>query len=78
MGLDVVTPRASLYVWSPIPAGWDCATFVTAALEQAGVSLTPGTVFGPSGEGFVRISITAPLERVQQAMDRLGEWLAIA
>lgn len=77
MGLDVPTPRASLYVWSPIPAGWDCASFVTAALEQAGVSLTPGTVFGPGGEGFVRISITASLERLQQAMDRLGEWQAI-
>jgi LL-diaminopimelate aminotransferase len=50
--------------------------FATAALEQAGVSLTPGTVFGPGGEGFVRISITASIERVQQAMDRLGDWLA--
>jgi LL-diaminopimelate aminotransferase len=77
MSLDVPTPRASLYVWSPIPAGWDCASFVTAALEQAGVSLTPGTVFGPGGEGFFRISITASLERLQQAMDRLGEWQAI-
>lgn len=76
MGLSVRTPRASLYVWSPIPTAWDCASFVTAALEQAGVSLTPGTVFGPGGEGFVRISITAPLERIQQAMERLGNWLA--
>jgi len=78
MGLDVHSPRASIYIWSPVPAGWDCASFVTAALEQAGVSLTPGTVFGPGGEGFVRISITTPLERVQQAMDRLREWLAVA
>jgi len=76
MGLPVRTPRASLYVWLPVPAGWCCASFVTAALEQAGVSLTPGTVFGPGGEGFVRISITAPLQRVQQAMDRLEAWLA--
>lgn len=78
LGLIVTTPRASLYVWSPVPVGWNSVTFVTDALEQAGVSLTPGTVFGPGGEGFVRISITAPLERVQQAMDRLGEWLAKA
>jgi len=78
MGLSVLMPRASLYVWSPIPAGWDCASFVSATLEQAGVSLTPGTVLGPGGEGFVRISITAPLERVRQAMGRLGEWMAIA
>jgi LL-diaminopimelate aminotransferase len=76
MGLPVSTPRASLYVWSPIPTGWDCTSFVTAVLEGSGVSLTPGTVFGPGGEGFVRISITAPLERIQQAMERLEGWLA--
>lgn len=75
-GLAVQTPRASLYVWSPVPAGWGSVDFAAAALEQAGVSLTPGTVFGPGGEGFVRISFTAPVERVQQAMDRLGDWLA--
>jgi LL-diaminopimelate aminotransferase len=76
MGLPVNTPRASLYVWSPIPPGWNCTDFVTAALEGAGVSLTPGTVFGPGGEGFVRISITAPVERIRQAMQQLGDWLA--
>ena len=76
IGLAVPVPRASLYVWSPTPAGWNSVDFATAALEQAGVSLTPGTVFGPGGEGFVRISITAPIERIQQAMDRLGDWLA--
>lgn len=75
LGLAVSLPRASIYVWSPVPAGWNSISFATAALEQAGVSLTPGTVFGPGGEGFVRISITAPLDRIQLAMDRLGEWL---
>lgn len=75
MGLSVRIPRASLYVWSPIPPGWKCVDFVSAALEQAGVSLTPGTVFGAGGEGHVRISITAPLERVRQAMQRLEAWL---
>jgi LL-diaminopimelate aminotransferase len=76
IGLAVPAPRASLYIWAPIPSGWGSVDFATAALEQARVSLTPGTVFGPGGEGFVRISITAPIERVQQAMDRLGYWLA--
>lgn len=75
LGLSVRTPRASLYVWSPIPPGWKCVDFASAALEQAGVSLTPGTVFGAGGEGYVRISITAPLERVRQAMQRLEAWL---
>lgn len=71
MGLPVDTPRASLYVWTPVPAGYDELSFVTQALEQVGVSLTPGTVFGPSGQGYVRIALTAPLERVEEAMRRL-------
>ena len=75
MGMPAARPKASLYVWAQIPAGWSSETFVERALEECGVSLTPGTVFGPGGEGFVRISITAPLERVRQAMERLGDWV---
>lgn len=74
-GLDAPMPRASLYVWAPVPAGWDCADFASAALEQAGVSFTPGTVFGPGGQGYVRVSITAPLERIEEAARRLERWL---
>jgi LL-diaminopimelate aminotransferase len=75
IGLQPRTPQASLYVWTPAPSGWDCEQFAVAALEQAGVSLTPGTVFGEGGKGFLRISITAPLERIQEAMERLKKWL---
>ncbi len=50
--------------------------FAAPALEQAGVSLTPGTVFGPGGQGYVRISITAPLERLKQADD--SRWKRLA
>jgi len=75
LGLAVNKPDASLYVWTPVPGGWTSESFAVAALEGAGVSLTPGTVFGPGGEGFLRLSITAPLERLQQAMQRLNDWL---
>jgi len=75
LGLAVRKPDASLYVWTPVPGGWTSESFAVAALEEAGVSLTPGTVFGPGGEGFLRLSITAPLERLQQAMHRLNDWL---
>jgi LL-diaminopimelate aminotransferase len=74
MGLEVSTPRASLYVWAPVPQGWKSVDFALAALEQASVSITPGTVFGPGGEGHVRISITAPIERIRLAMERLEQW----
>jgi LL-diaminopimelate aminotransferase len=64
-----------MYVWSPIPDGWNCMDFAVAALEDAGVSLTPGTVFGPGGEGFIRIALTAPWQRIHLAMQRLKDWM---
>ncbi len=74
LGFPVQTPQASLYVWCPVPQGHDSLSFSTALLDQAGLSLTPGTVFGPGGEGFVRISITAPEARLQEAVQRLADW----
>ena len=75
LGLDARVPRGSLYVWSPIPAGRTSVEFANQMLEEAHVSLTPGTVFGPSGEGYVRISLTAPIQRIELAMQRLIAFL---
>jgi LL-diaminopimelate aminotransferase len=74
LGFDVQTPLASLYVWCPTPAGINSFEFATRLLEQTGVSVTPGVVFGGGGEGFIRISITAPLARLQEAIFRMEEW----
>ena len=74
MGLTASVPAAAIYVWSRVPLGWTSLDFVTAALEQAHVSLTPGTVFGPHGEGYVRISLTVASEKIAEAMQRLAEW----
>jgi LL-diaminopimelate aminotransferase len=71
LGLQAETPRASLYVWFSIPQGQTSADFAAALLERAHVSLTPGSVFGSEGEGYIRLSITAPTERVEEAMLRL-------
>jgi LL-diaminopimelate aminotransferase len=71
LGWQAATPRASLYVWFHVPQGWDSAGFATAALERSHISLTPGTVFGKHGEGYIRLSLTASTERVSEAMDRL-------
>jgi LL-diaminopimelate aminotransferase len=75
-GLRPYRPRASIYVWSPIPLGWKSEVFVIEALENTGVSLTPGTIFGKGGEGFVRIALCAPLETIQAGMQRLGDWIS--
>lgn len=74
LGFAVQEPQASLYVWCPTPAGMNSVDFATQALERAQVSLTPGVVFGPGGEGFVRISMTAPEDRLQEAIRRLAKW----
>jgi LL-diaminopimelate aminotransferase len=71
LGLRANTPRASLYVWFTIPSGQTSAVFAATCLEKAHVSLTPGSVFGSGGEGYIRLSITAPTERVEEAMLRL-------
>jgi LL-diaminopimelate aminotransferase len=74
-GIEASLPRATLYAWVRVPSGWASSEeFACALLEQAGVSVAPGSFFGPAGEGYVRISATAPTERVREAMERLGQF----
>jgi len=75
MGLQARIPVASIYVWSPVPSGWNCLDFASSVLDKAGVSLTPGIVFGLGGEGYFRLSLTKDLERIKLAMDRLKIWM---
>jgi len=75
LGLQASVPKASLYVWCPIPVGWSCIDFTASLLEKSQVSLTPGTLFGKNGEGYVRISLTSPIERINEAMTRLESWM---
>jgi LL-diaminopimelate aminotransferase len=74
MGFKPGQSRASLYVWFPIPSGWDSKAFVLKLLEEAHISLAPGSIFGPSGEDHVRLSLTQPLNRLYIAMQRLSQW----
>ena len=74
LGWKANIPRASLYVWFAVPDGQTSADFTNRLLEQAHVSLTPGSIFGSGGEGYVRLSLTAPTERVQEAMLRLEKY----
>jgi LL-diaminopimelate aminotransferase len=63
-------PRATFYVWLPVPGGDDRA-FAAELLERAGVLVTPGSGFGPSGQGYVRFSLTQPTARILEAVERL-------
>lgn len=73
LGWEARRPLGSIYIWLKVPDGFDSAGFSEHVLDRAGVFFTPGNAYGPSGEGFVRLSLTVPDERVQEAVRRLGE-----
>jgi LL-diaminopimelate aminotransferase len=71
LGMEVATPEAGLYVWPRIPAGTTSTRFAMDLLERTGVAVTPGTNFGAAGEGYVRISLTVPDDRLDEAVARM-------
>jgi LL-diaminopimelate aminotransferase len=76
IGVDVTPPRGTIYVWAPVPDGHSSASYCELVLEESGVVLSPGSAYGPNGEGFFRISLTVPDERLSEAVERMRESLA--
>jgi LL-diaminopimelate aminotransferase len=76
IGVEVAAPKGTIYVWAPVPEGHTSASFAELVLEEAAVVVSPGSMYGPSGEGFFRISLTTPDERISEAVERLREHLA--
>ncbi|HET9214265.1 MAG TPA: LL-diaminopimelate aminotransferase [Gaiellaceae bacterium] len=76
-GLHAEPPRATPYVWLRVPEGHDSASFTALVLDQAAVIVSPGPSFGPSGEGFVRISLTVPDDRLEEAAGRIAASLRV-
>ncbi len=72
VGIDAPTPRATIYLWCPVPAGETSSGFSGRLLEETGVFVTPGTGYGQGGEGFFRISLTCPDDRLQEAARRIA------
>jgi LL-diaminopimelate aminotransferase len=71
IGLEVTPPEATPYLWLRVPDGHTSASFVSLVLEEADVVVSPGPSYGPSGEGFVRLSLTVPDERLEEAVRRI-------
>ncbi len=69
--LECNTPQATIYVWAKVPNGYTSAEFAEKLLEQAHVIVTPGSGYGPDGEGYIRISLTTPDDRLLEAVDRI-------
>lgn len=75
IGIEAEAPKATIYVWVKVPAGHSSVSFAELILEKAGVVVPPGSAYGPSGEGFIRISLTIPDERLKEALDRISQTL---
>jgi LL-diaminopimelate aminotransferase len=76
IGVEVSAPKGTIYVWAPVPAGHTSTSFAEKVLEEAAVVVSPGSMYGPSGEGFFRIALTAPDDRIEEAVERMREHLA--
>jgi LL-diaminopimelate aminotransferase len=71
-GVQVTPPKGTIYIWAPVPPGFDsAAAYCEHVLEQAAVIISPGGAYGASGEGFFRISLTTPEDRLLEAVERI-------
>jgi LL-diaminopimelate aminotransferase len=77
-GLRLRVPKASLYLWARVPEGMTSVQFATRLLDEVGVVVTPGIGYGPTGEGYVRLSVTVPDDRLEEGVRRIeslaGSW----
>lgn len=75
LGLDVIKPKATFYLWTKVPKGYDSSSFVAHLLNNAGVLGTPGNGFGAPGEGYIRFALTVSSARMKEAVERIGKVL---
>lgn len=71
LGCPIEKPKATIYIWAPVPAGMNSTDFATLLLEKAGVVVTPGIGYGDTGEGFFRMSLTLPTQRLEEGIERI-------
>ena len=76
IGVTVDSPKGTIYVWAPVPEGETSVSFAEKVLEDANVIISPGSMYGEGGEGWFRISLTTPDERLEEALERMREHLA--
>ncbi|MDR2196564.1 MAG: LL-diaminopimelate aminotransferase [Coriobacteriales bacterium] len=75
IGVECEAPRATIYVWAKVPQGLTSADFAEKVLTEAHVIVTPGSGYGPDGEGYIRISLTTPDDQLLEAVRRIKETL---
>jgi LL-diaminopimelate aminotransferase len=73
IGLSARTPKGTIYVWARIPEGYTSAEYAGLVLDRAGVIVAPGNAYGPDGEGYIRISLATPDDRLAEALQRIAD-----
>jgi len=71
LGWKIPKPKASFYVWAPVPAGYTSQELAARLLKESNLVVTPGNGFGPNGEGYFRMSLTMKETRLQEAVERI-------
>ncbi len=71
LGWKAIKPKATFYVWIKIPAKEGSISFAGRILKDADIVVTPGVGFGKYGEGYIRMALTVPKERIKEALERL-------
>ena len=78
VGIDVPPPKGTMYIWVPVPEGHTSVSFAELVLDQAAVVVSPGSSYGPNGEGYVRLSLTLPDADLREAVARIEQHLRVA
>ena len=73
LGIKVQPPKATFYIWAPVPDGYDSTSFSKLLLEEAGIVATPGIGFGEYGEGYIRFALTQSVDRINEAVKRMEQ-----
>ena len=73
IGIVAEKPKGTIFMWVKVPYGYSSSTFADKLLDEAGVIVTPGTAFGPFGEGFIRIALSVTMERLDEVINRLKQ-----
>lgn len=76
IGVEVARPKGTIYVWAPVPEGHTSTSFAEQVLEEAAVIISPGSMYGSNGEGWFRISLTTPDDRLSEALERMRTHLS--
>ena len=74
LGIEHRVPEAGFYIWAKVPNGFSSVEFTTELLDKVNIAITPGTGYGPTGEGYVRFSFTVPDKRLDEGIKRLISW----